>query len=68
MSEDTYDELKKQISEIHKALLGDFDNQGIITRLRKLEERAGTHNKIMIAIGTAVLSLIVNAVRMLLGI
>lgn len=68
MSADEMEELKKQIDEIHHALLGDFENQGIVSRLRKLEDRANTINKVLIAIGTAVLGLIVNTIRVFIGV
>ncbi len=59
-------ELKKKVDEIHIALLGTFDSQGVISRLRLLEDRANIINKIMIAIATAVLALVVNALKALL--
>lgn len=68
MSADELEELRRQVDEIHKALLGDFENAGIVSRLRKLEDRASIHNKVMIAIGTAVLTLIVNAIKTFFGV
>lgn len=66
MSQDEMDELKRQISEIHKALLGDFENQGIVSRLRKLEDRAANFNRFSIILGTGMLGLVLNLIRELL--
>ena len=68
MSADELEELKKKVNEIHKALLGDYDSAGIISRLTKLEDRAKTQNKVLITIVTAVLTLIVNSIKVFLGI
>lgn len=65
MAEDELDELRRKVGEIHAALLGTYDCQGLVSRLRTLENRAATVNKIMVAIGTAVLALMVNAIKAL---
>ena len=62
MGVDELEELKKKVNEIHKALLGDYDNEGIISRLTKLEERSRVTSKFLSGIAVTVATLIVTAV------
>lgn len=65
MAEEELEELRRKVGEIHAALIGTYDCQGLVSRLRTLENRASIVNKVMVAIGTAVLALLVNAVKVL---
>lgn len=67
MGIDELEELKRKIGEIHKALLGDFENQGIVSRLRKLEDRSSSINKGLAVIATALVGLIINSIRIQFG-
>ena len=60
MSADELDELRKKVDEIHKALLGDFECQGLFSRMRKLEDRSAFVNKMLLGIGLSTASLIIN--------
>jgi tetrahydromethanopterin S-methyltransferase subunit G len=39
MSADEMDELKNKVDEIHKALLGDFEKEGLVRRVDTLEKK-----------------------------
>ena len=62
---DRFERLEKQVSEMHKALVGDsYGNEGFIDRIKKLEDFQEQQKKILwIATGAAgTVSLIVNVV------
>lgn len=68
MSEEIYEQLKKQIDEIHRCLVGDYENQGLVSRLKKLEDRSNGINKALAVVATALVGLIVNTLRTFIGV
>jgi len=67
MSECDVNELKTQVNEIHDALLGGFEKEGLISRINKLEaalKNAIGAGKVVLGI---VVALIIAYLKMALG-
>ncbi len=63
MSTDEFAELRKQVQDIHNALLGSFENEGIVSRINKLESKVATFQKAILGAGVAIGGLLLDAVK-----
>ena len=41
----THQQMSTQVKEIHEALLGNFDKQGLVSRVRDIEKRCAGHKR-----------------------